>query len=210
MERTVRAIGPDRIKILDLKANDVPNTMRLFREGVFQRFGFDAMTASPWVGWDGIETLLEDPARGVFVVAHTSNPGWADLQSPPRARRPPWREVLRRVRQLSRRTENVGAVIGATYPRAVDEARRALGPRVPILLPGVGAQAGDLEASVTAGIDRGGGALWVASSRGILYASEGDDWRDASGREAARLRAAITAARRGAGGTRRRSARSRS
>ncbi len=210
MERTVRTIGPDRIKILDLKANDVPHTMRLYREGVFRRFGFDAMTASPWVGWDGLETLLDDPTRGVFVVAHTSNPGWADLQSPPRARRPPWREVLRRVRELARRRENVGAVVGATYPRAVAEARRALGPRVPMLLPGIGAQAGDLAASVAAGIDGRGGALWVASSRAILYASAGDDWREASAREAARMRSAITAARRGAGGTRRRPARSRS
>ncbi|MEM0129600.1 MAG: orotidine-5'-phosphate decarboxylase [Thermoplasmata archaeon] len=212
LEQVRASLGDGVLTILDGKASDVPSTMRLLRRAAFDRWRFDAVTATPWMGWDGIEALAEDPARGVFVVAHSSNAGSADLQDPPGARRPAWLSVLEGVRRLARRRPNVGAVVGATYPAAVARARRILGPRIPILLPGVGAQGGDLGASVGEGIGSVPGSLWVSSSRSILYASDGPDWAEAARREAERLADAITAADRPrpAGGRPTRSGRSRS
>ncbi|MGI0054196.1 MAG: orotidine-5'-phosphate decarboxylase [Thermoplasmata archaeon] len=207
LERAVAEIGPRRLRILDLKANDVPNTMRLARDGIFRRFGFDAITVSPWMGWESFEALADDPTHGFYVVAHSSNPGSRDLQEANGKRRPPWLEVLARVRAIARRSHNAGAVVGATYPDVVRRARHRLGPGVPILLPGVGAQGGELAASVRAGIDDHGGALVVSASRSILYASAGSDWARASGVEARRLCDAINVARRSAPSRSRRSAR---
>ncbi len=206
LEQAVQAIGPDRIRILDLKANDIPNTMRLYREGIFGRFGFDALTASPWIGWDSLAPLADDPAHGVYVVAHSSNPGWRAFQGPRGSGRPAWIDVLARVRALARRSHNVGAVVGATYPAAVAEARRRLGDGVPLLVPGVGAQGGALERCVRAGVDRRGGSLLVNASRSILYASAGRGWARASAVEAERLSSRIAAARSAPTRTARRSA----
>ncbi len=195
LEETVRAIGAERIRILDLKANDIPNTMRLYHDGLFDCFGFEAITVTPWIGWDSLAPFTDDPAHGIYVVAHSSNRGWRALQDRRSAGRPAWIEVLDRVRTLSRRFHNVGAVVGATYPAAVAEARRRLGDRVPMVVPGVGAQQGALERCVRAGIDRHGGSLLINASRSILYASAGRDWAEASAREAARLSSMIGASR---------------
>ncbi len=206
LEETVRAIGPDRIRILDLKANDIPNTMRLYHDGIFDRFGFDAITVTPWIGWDSLGPFTDDPTHGVYVVAHSSNPGWRALQGRRSSGPPAWIEVLNRVRALARRSHNVGAVVGATYPAAVAEARRHLGDGVPLLVPGVGAQRGALERCVRAGIDRGRRSLLINASRSILYASGGEGWARACAIEAERLNSKIEAARSVATRTARRSA----
>lgn len=191
LERTVRAIGPDRIKILDLKANDIPNTIRLLADGVFDGFGFDAITVTPWVGWESLAPLAEHPGHGFFVVAHTSNPGSHDFQEVRRGRTALWLEIVRRVGRLARKDGNAGVVVGATSPTSVALARAALGDRGAILLPGIGAQQGALAESVRGGIDRNGRGLLAAASRSIIYASRGSDWSAAAGREARRLRDAI-------------------
>lgn len=188
LERTVRRIGPDRVKILDLKANDIPNTMRLLANGAFDVFGFDAITVTPWVGWESLEPLTAHPAHGFFVVAHTSNPGSRDFQEVRRGRTALWIEVVRGVGRLARRHGNAGVVIGATDPHAVARARSALGSRGAILLPGIGAQRGDLAASIRGGVDRNERGLLASASRSILYASSRTDWRLAAGHEARRLR----------------------
>ena len=190
-----RQIGRRRVTILDLKANDFPNTMRLYHDAVFSHYGFDAVTLTPWMGRDSLEPFVTDRAHGVFLVAHSSNPGSADLQDPPRSKRPLWLEVVRWARRFQEGNGNTGVVVGATYPEAVARARRVLGPAAPILVPGIGAQGGALEACVRRGTGRGGRALLVAASRSILYASRGADWAEAAAREAASLSDRINALR---------------
>ena len=197
LARVCRKIGPTRLKILDLKANDVPNTMGLIRDGAFKAFGFDAVTASPWIGWDSIQPFLDDATHGVFVVAHSSNAGAPDFQEIPTPRGPLWLAVVGEVRRLSHAHGNVGAVLGATFSDAFRAARSILGNTIPILVPGVGAQGGSLATAVRDGVDAHGRALLISSSRSIIYASAGTDWKRAAGAEAARLKVQINQLRAG-------------
>ena len=199
LARLSRRIGPTRLRILDLKANDIANTMRLFRIGAFDQFGFDAVTVTPWLGWETLLPFAEDPEHGFFVVAHSSNPGAPDFQEIPTPRGPLWLAVIGEVKRLSQSKGNAGAVVGATYADAIRVARQALGNGVPILVPGVGAQGGQLSATIRDGVDAHGQALLVNASRSILYASAGPDWKAAAAREADRMRVQINQLRSGIG-----------
>src|SRR5580658_9882596 len=157
LQRVCRQIGPTRIRILDMKANDI-------RDGAFKEFGFDAVTVTPWIGWDSIQPFLEDSTRGVFVIAHSSNPGAPDFQEIPTPRGPLWLAVVGEVRRLSHSHGNVGTVLGATFSDAFRAARSLLGNTIPILVPGVGAQGGSLATAVRDGVDAHGRALLVSAS----------------------------------------------
>jgi orotidine-5'-phosphate decarboxylase len=191
LSRWTRRIGPSRVKILDLKANDIPNSMRMLRDGAFRSFGFDAVTVNPWNGWETLEPFLSDPSHGLFVVAHSSNPGSGDFQEIPTPRGPLWLAVVGEVRRLAHAHGNTGVVLGATFSDALRTARATLGNGVPILVPGIGAQGGSLATTVREGADAHGRALLVNASRSILYASSGPDWRRAAGREAERTKVQI-------------------
>ncbi len=190
-------IGPTRLRILDLKANDIPNTMRMFRRASFDELGFDAVTVTPWLGWESLGPFLEDPARGVFVVAHSSNPGSVDFQEIPTPRGPLWLAVVGEARRLAHTHGNVGVVVGATFSDAFRTARSALGNKIPILVPGIGAQGGSLATAVREGVDSEGRALLVSASRSILYAASDTTWKKAAGDEAARLKVQVNQLRAG-------------
>jgi len=191
LSKLCRRIGPTRLRILDLKANDIPNSLRMIRDGAFREFGFDAVTLTPWFGWETLQPFLDDPAHGVFVIAHSSNPGSLDFQEIPTPRGPLWLAVVGEVRRLAHAHGNVGVVMGATFSDAFHAARATLGNGIPILVPGVGAQGGSLAIAVREGVDAHGRALLVNASRSILYASSGPDWKKAAGAEAARLKLQI-------------------
>ncbi|MGD1099413.1 MAG: orotidine-5'-phosphate decarboxylase [Thermoplasmata archaeon] len=197
LSRLCRKIGPTRIRILDLKANDIPNTVRMVRDGAFHQFGFDAVTFTPWLGWETLQPFLDDPTHGVFVIAHSSNPGSLDFQEIPTPRGPLWLAVVGEVRRLAHAHGNVGVVLGATFSDAFHAARATLGNGIPILVPGVGSQGGSLATAVREGVDAHGRALIVNASRSILYASAGSDWRKAAGAEAKRLKVQINQLRAG-------------
>jgi orotidine-5'-phosphate decarboxylase len=197
LSRLPRKIGPTRLRILDAKANDIPNVMRMYRDGAFARYGFDAITVNPWLGWETLEPFLNDPAHGAFVVAHSSNPGALDFQEIPTPRGPLWLAIVAEVRRLAHAHGNLGVVIGATFSDAFRHARATLGNGIPILVPGVGAQGGSLATAVREGADAHGRALIVNASRSILYASAEKDWRRAAGAEAARLKVQINQLRAG-------------
>lgn len=199
LARLTHEIGPTRLRILDLKANDIANTMRLYRDAAFGAFGFDAVTVSPWLGWETLQPFLEDSRHGFFLVAHSSNPGAPDFQEIPTPRGPLWQAVVGEVRALAERHGNAGVVVGATYVEAVKSAREILGNGIPILVPGVGAQGGALASTVREGVDSQGRALLISASRSILYASAGADWAKAAGVEAERLALQINQLRSGAG-----------
>ncbi len=171
--------------------------MRFLRTAAFDAFGFDAVTVTPWLGWETLGPFLEDPTRGVFVVAHSSNPGSVDFQEIPTPRGPLWLAVVGEVRRLSHAHGNVGAVVGATFSDAFRTARAALGNRIPILVPGIGAQGGSLATAVREGVDSEGRALLISASRSILYAASDASWKQAAAEEAERLKVQINQLRAG-------------
>jgi orotidine-5'-phosphate decarboxylase len=197
LSRLPGKIGPNRLRILDLKANDIPNTMRMFRAGAFDVLGFDAVTVTPWLGWETLAPFLEDSTRGVFVVAHSSNPGSVDFQEIPTPRGPLWLAVVGEVRRLGHAHGNVGAVIGATFADAFRTARASLGNKIPVLVPGIGAQGGSLATAVREGVDSEGRALLINASRSVLYAASDASWKKAARAEAERLKVQINQLRAG-------------
>jgi orotidine 5'-phosphate decarboxylase subfamily 2 len=169
--------------LLDAKRGDVPNTMAAYARTVFEVLGADAVTASPYVGADALAELTRYPDRGVYVLCRTSNPGAADLQHLRAGGRPLYLHVAAMAERLDQ-AGNVGLVVGATAPEELAEVRAV--SRLPFLVPGVGAQGGDLERAVRAAWNGDEASCLVAVGRSVLYA-------DDPGREAARLTAAINA-----------------
>jgi orotidine-5'-phosphate decarboxylase len=195
---TLQQIPPDVPVILDGKRGDVGHTAAAYAEALFERWGADAATVTPYVGLDAVAPFCD---RGfAFVVARTSNPGAADLQDLDVAGRPLYERVVERCAERFP-AEACGFVVGATYPV---EARRlrALAPDRLFLMPGIGAQGGDLEAALRAALDRSGGGVLPAASRGVLYASGGADFDLAAARAAASLKDAANTARLALAGSR--------
>jgi orotidine-5'-phosphate decarboxylase len=193
--RNVLASLPSEVPVLiDAKRGDTPQTMRAYARAIFDELGADAVTVSPYLGGDSVAPFFEYADRGVFVLCKTSNPGAGEIQDlvVDGAERL-FLSVARRALTWDQHG-TLGLVVGATYPEDV-AAVRAIARNAPILLPGVGAQAGDLERSVQAALDADGGGAIVNISRSLLYASRGPDWQTAARAEAEALRSAINAAR---------------
>jgi len=180
---------------VDAKRGDTPQTMRAYARALFDELGADAVTVSPYLGGDSLEPFFAYPDRGVFVLCKTSNPGAGEIQdlTVSGSDEPLYLHVARRAMSWDIHG-TLGLVVGATYPADVAAVRRVV-PRAPILLPGVGAQSGDLEQAVRAAVDASGEGAIVNASRSVLYASAGADWQQAARSEAERLRSAIDAAR---------------
>ena len=193
LEETLAAI-PDNIPVvLDMKRGDVGSTARAYARAAFDVWGADATTVNPYLGSDSLEPFLEYAERGVFLLTRTSNPGSADLQTleveTHHGRGPLYREVAYLANRLNERG-NVGLVFGATHPNDLGELR-AICPAMPILIPGVGPQGGDLPASVRNGVDSHGRRVMVNAARQVIYASAGSDFAKSARREAAALRSRI-------------------
>ena len=188
---TVRRAAPNALVILDAKRNDIGNTAEAYASTAFDWFGADAVTINPYLGGDSVAPFLARPAHGAFALCRTSNPGAGDIQSLPMAEGEPlYLSVAERAREWGdAHHRNLGLVVGATWPAELEQVR-ARCPEMPILLPGIGAQGGDLEASVAAGIDADGRGLLVSASRSVIYAGGSEAIRA----EASRLRAAANAA----------------
>ncbi len=175
-----RAVPAHIPVLLDAKVGDLDTTTAAYAHAFFDEWRFDAVTANPFMGRDSLQPLLDYKERGVFILAKTSNPGSGFLQD----RRMDGGEE--RVSTFIARSAvewnehgNVGLVVGATYPEALAEIR-GIAADLPILVPGVGAQSGELEASVKAGIDGAGAGLLINASRAISYASSGADFQEAA------------------------------
>ena len=193
LERTVeyiRQAAPQTIIIGDGKRGDIGSTGRFYAQAMFQMWGFDAVTVNAWGGRDTIEPFLEDDEHGVFIWCRSSNPGSSDLQDlavDTAKGKLPMYQYLAHTAMTWNSKDNVGLVMGATYPEQLGEVRRIC-PDLPLLIPGVEAQEGELEAAVRLGIDGRGRLAIINSSRSIIYASRGSDFAQAARREAARLR----------------------
>jgi orotidine-5'-phosphate decarboxylase len=196
LERTIEYIrqkAPSAIIIGDAKRGDIGPSGEAYARAMFQFWGFDAVTANPWGGRDTLMPFMQDEERGVFVWCKSSNPGSVDLQDLPVAAaggpKPVYQHLAQEVQKWNLKG-NLGLVVGATYPQQLAEVRRAC-PSMPLLIPGVGTQGGDLEAAVRNGFDSRGRLAIINSSRGIIYAAPGLDFARAARREASRLRDAI-------------------
>lgn len=182
LEGTVACI-PDNIPVIgDAKRGDIGSTARAYAKSLFEMFGFDAATVNPLMGFDSLEPFIDYADKGVFVLCRTSNPGSADLQEQLLANGPLFEIIARRAREWNV-NGNIGLVVGATYPDEVSRVRQ-LCPDMPLLIPGVGRQGGDLSSAVRYGVDAKGQKVIISSSRQVTYASKGDDFV-AAAREAA-------------------------
>ena len=193
----MRARAPQVPVILDAKRGDIGSTAEQYAKEAFERYGADAVTLSPFMGFDSIAPYLQYPGKGAFLLCRTSNPGGDDLQSQRLASvegEPLLYEHIARLANGAWNTNGqLGLVVGATYPAEIARVR-ALAPTLPLLIPGVGAQGGDAAATVRAGW-RPDGPVIVNSSRAILYAGSGADFADAARAEALRTRNLLQAAR---------------
>jgi orotidine-5'-phosphate decarboxylase len=189
LRQTLEAIPSSVLTIGDGKRADIGNTSAKYAAALFDECGFGAVTVNPYMGFDSVEPFLERPDRGVFVLALTSNPGSRDFQRLKAGSRPLYEHVIRKAAKWNS-LGNVGLVVGATHPREL-KAVRALAPELPILIPGVGAQGGDLTASVRFGTNaRGLGAL-INVGRSVIYAGRGESFARQARSEALSLHARI-------------------
>ncbi|HEY9095685.1 MAG TPA: orotidine-5'-phosphate decarboxylase [Hydrogenophaga sp.] len=206
LERLVahmKAVAPEVPVILDAKRGDIGSTAEQYAIEAFERYGADAVTLSPFMGFDSVQPYLKYHDKGAILLCRTSNPGGDDLQSQRLASlegQPPLYEHVARLAQGPwNENGQLGLVVGATYPKEIERVRE-LAPTLPLLIPGVGAQGGDAVATVRAGLrtDAEGhttGAVIVNSSRAILYASDAEDFAKAARAEALRTRDVLNAAR---------------
>ncbi|MBW0170887.1 MAG: orotidine-5'-phosphate decarboxylase [Hydrogenophaga sp.] len=198
----MRRTAPQVPVILDAKRGDIGSTAQQYAIEAFERYGADAVTLSPFMGFDSVEPYLKYHGKGAFLLCRTSNPGGDDLQNQRLATISGEPRLYEHVARLAQGPWNLngqlGLVVGATYPAEIERVRE-IAPTLPLLIPGVGAQGGDAVATVKAGLRASGtetsGPIIVNSSRAILYASAGTDFADAARRVAQQTRDELHAAR---------------
>ena len=189
LRETLRFIPKEIITIGDAKRGDIGNTADRYALALFTDLAFDAVTVNPYLGRDSVEPFLRDPAKGAFLLALTSNPGSKDFQRIKAGNAPLYERIVRAAKKWNT-NNNLGLVVGATHARELKRVR-ALVPAMPLLIPGVGSQGGDLRDAVRFGCDRNGRLAVINASRSILYASSGPDFAAAARAEAVRLRDAM-------------------
>ena len=173
--------------ILDAKRGDIGSTANHYAAEAFDRYGADAVTVNPYLGRDSVQPFLDRGDKGVIVLCRTSNPGARDLQDLDVGDRPLYQHVAQLVAHDWNANGNCALVVGATYPEELREVRAIVGD-MPILVPGIGAQGGDVQAVLRNGKNAQGSGLIISSSRAILYAGSGEDFAQAARREAQALR----------------------
>jgi orotidine-5'-phosphate decarboxylase len=175
----IHLTAPEIPVILDAKRGDIGNTNEGYVREVFEWFGADAVTVSPYMGRESLSPFLDQESKGVIVLCRTSNKGSAEFQgldvsgdSVPGGYMPLYQYVAHRVSKYWNTNGNCALVVGATYPEELSQVRQIVGDVMPILIPGIGAQGGDVEATVKAGRDSRGQGMIINSSRSIIYAPD--------------------------------------
>ena len=191
LKRTVKYIPSDIPVIGDAKRGDIGNTAKAYARAIFTNLNCDATTVNPYLGFDSVEPFIEYKDRGVFILCRTSNAGALDFQSlrceePGLGQRSLFELVALKASQWNT-YGNIGLVVGATYPEELRLIRQSH-PDMPLLIPGIGAQGGDLALAVRYGVDAQGEKAIINSSRQVIYASPGKDFAEAARRVASELR----------------------
>ena len=197
----IRKVAPGVPVILDAKRGDIGSTAEQYALEAFERYRADAVTLSPFMGFDSIEPYMKYDGKGLILLCRTSNPGGSDLQAQRLVTGDLLYEHIARLAQGPwNRGGQLGLVVGATFPAEIERVRE-LAPTLPLLIPGVGAQGGDAASAVRAGWRHAGGRttgmIIVNSSRGVLYASRSNEFATAARTAAQDTRAALAAARAG-------------
>ena len=197
----IRKVAPGVPVILDAKRGDIGSTAEQYALEAFERYRADAVTPSPFMGFDSIEPYMKYDGKGLILLCRTSNPGGSDLQAQRLVTGDLLYEHIARLAQGPwNRNGQLGLVVGATFPAEIERVRE-LAPTLPLLIPGVGAQGGDAASAVRAGWRHAGGRttgmIIVNSSRGVLYASRSNEFATAARTAAQGTRAALAAARAG-------------
>jgi orotidine-5'-phosphate decarboxylase len=189
----IKATAPNAIVILDSKRGDIGSTAEQYAHEAFERYGADAVTVNPYLGRDSVEPFLKHADKGVIILCRTSNPGARDFQDlSVGLDRKLFQHVAETVAKDWNANGNCMLVVGATYPEELADIRARVGD-LPFLVPGVGAQGGDVAKAMQAGKTAAGTGLVISSSRAILYASSGDDFAEAARKATQDLQASINA-----------------
>lgn len=191
----VREHHPGLPIVLDAKRGDIGSTAEQYAREAYERYQADAVTVSPYMGFDTLEPYLAWRSKGVIILCRTSNKGGSDLQFvESRDGTPLYLHVATLAAERWNTNGQCALVVGATFPEEIAKVRARVGD-MPLLVPGIGAQGGDIPSTVKAGADSKGNGMMINSSRAILYASSDDDWREAAAHAARSTRDAINAAR---------------
>jgi len=183
----IRRHHPSVPVILDAKRGDVGSTAEMYAKEAFQRYQADAVTVNPYLGFDSLQPFLDYADKGVIVLCRTSNPGARDLQDIESGGRKLYQMIAEKAARDWNANANVLLVVGATYPEELGQIRAIVGD-MPILVPGIGAQGGDVAAVLANGATADGTGLIISSSRAVLYAGSGSDYAQAARAAALKLR----------------------
>ena len=186
LKKTCQYIPQEIPIIIDAKRGDIGNTARMYAKAIFNDLKGDASTVNPYLGEDSLSPFLAYEDKCAFILCLTSNKGAADFQLQKINDKPLYELVAEKILKWNKKG-NCGLVVGATYPEQLKRIREIVG-KLPILIPGIGAQQGDVEKTVRSGTDDEGNLAIINSSRGIIYASSGEDFADAAREKAKSLR----------------------
>ena len=177
LKKTTDYLGenhPDIFMLVDAKRGDIGNTNKGYINELFDHFGFDAMTLHPYMGRESLSVILDRADKGCIILCRTSNQGAGELQDLLVDGKPLWQIVAERVRDDWNKNDNCMLVVGATYPEEMQKIRE-LTPEMTFLVPGIGSQGGDIEATLKAGLDKDGRGLMIHSARGVIFADDPGD-----------------------------------
>jgi orotidine-5'-phosphate decarboxylase len=186
LEKTLKYVPSDIPVIGDAKRGDIGNTARAYAKALFSVLGFDAATVNPYLGHDSIEPFIDYRDKGVFILCRTSNKGALDFQNLRTDGLPLYQAVAQKAKEWNIHG-NIGLVVGATYPEELKKVR-SICPEMSLLIPGIGAQGGDLASAVSYGVDAWGEKAIINVSRQILYASKEKDFAQAARNVAEKIR----------------------
>jgi len=187
LQKTIKHIPSDIIVILDGKRNDIGNTAKKYAKSLFEELGADAVTITPYLGKDGITPFLDYKDKCSFILCRTSNPSAVDFQDLKISNKPLYEYVANKIKQWNT-NNNCGAVVGATYPDELKAIRTILGENIPLLIPGIGSQGGDVEKTVKYGINSKGKMAIINSSRNVIYAGKDKNYAEKIRKAAMSLR----------------------
>lgn len=187
LKKTIKHIPKDVVVILDGKRNDIGNTARKYAQTLFETLSADAITVNPYLGKDGVAPFLEYKDKCSFILCRTSNASAGDFQDLAVSETLLYQIVAKKIKEWDE-NDNCGAVVGATYPEELKTIRSILGDEIPILIPGIGKQGGDVEKTIKNGTNSKGELAVINSSRGIIFAGDDEDFATVSRKKAISLR----------------------
>jgi len=187
LDQTIKCIPKEIVIIIDGKRNDIGNTAKKYAQTIFENLSADATTLNPYMGLDSISPFLEYSDKCSFILCRTSNPSAVDFQDLQISTIPLYQKVAKKIKEWNKHN-NCGAVAGATYPNELKIIRKIIGEEIPILIPGLGKQKGDVEQTVKFGTNRVGQLAIFNSSRGIIFAGNDESYFEKSRFKAESLR----------------------